>query len=426
MKNMSDATFRDRLPQLRRSYAAMRTRKAKTRLVDSILLPFPFERKYLIKLLSGNRGYRGHRGRAPDYGKDLTPILLTLWRAAGRPCAEHLHARLPRLAADHLALGRDIPGAHLALLRRISPSTIGRLLKSHRHEKPRKSNRHSGIQKLKDAIPALPGRELPEDTPGTFQLDTVSLCGGITTGSFFHIATLTDAATQWFECAPSWNHSAMAATRAMATATGRLPMPVHHAHPDNGSEFINHLFVNSLAALHPGARLTRSRPYRKNDNCRIEQKNGSVIRAHFGDIRLDDATLQPRLDTLCRDIALYTNLFNPSKKLIRKTRDTDRKGVHYRKRYDKPQTPLDRLAAHPGADPGRTRPYLELRERTNSILLLRSIKSQLRGIVKKTNAPSGGGMPPPDGVRPAPPSVSTHLTDALAENPAVGCPSLLT
>ena len=98
----------------------------------------------------------------------------------------------------------------------------------------------------------------------------------------------------------------------------------------------------------------RSHPYRKNDNCRIEQKNGSVIRAHLGDIRLDDATLQPRLDALCRDIALHTNLFSPSKKLTQKTRDTDRKGVHYRKRYDKPQTPLDRLAAHPADGPTST------------------------------------------------------------------------
>ena len=265
---MSDATFRDRLPQLRRSYAAMRTRRAKTRLVDAVRQSFPFERKYLIKLLRGKRVYREHRGRAPAYGKELTPTLLTLWRAAGRPCAEYLHARLPRLIADHTALGREIPEEHLGLLQAISPSTIGRLLRSHRHEKQRKSNKHSGIQKLKDSIPALPGRELPEDTPGTFQIDTVSLCGGITTGSFFHIATLTDAATEWFECAPSWNHSAEATARAMETASGRLPIPVLHAHPDNGSEFINHLFVKSLAELHPEARLSRSRPYRKNDNCR--------------------------------------------------------------------------------------------------------------------------------------------------------------
>ena len=189
---------------------------------------------------------------------------------------------------------------------------------------------------------------------------------------------------------------------------------------------INHLFVKSLAELHPEAQLSRSRPYRKNDNCRTGQKNGSVIRVHFGDIRLDDASLQPRLDALCRDIALYTNLFCPGKKLTQKTRDTERKGVHYRKRHDKPQTPLDHLAAHPGADQGRVRHYLDLRERTNAILLLRSIESQLRGIAKKTNAPSGGGMPPPDAPFPEPLSVSTHLTDAPAGNPAVGCPSLLT
>jgi hypothetical protein len=74
---MSDATFRDRLPQLRRSYAAMRTRRAKTRQVDAILQSFPFERKYLIKLLRGKRGYREHRGRAPAYGKNLTPVVIT-------------------------------------------------------------------------------------------------------------------------------------------------------------------------------------------------------------------------------------------------------------------------------------------------------------------------------------------------------------
>jgi hypothetical protein len=420
MRFNSMTPFRENLPRLRQQYAALRTKKARTRFLERLTAALGINRKYLIKLLRGKRRYKPHRGRGPTYTPSARRLLAVPWRAAGRPCAEYLKPMLPKLAADLAALGHALPPADLEAVLKMSASTLGRSLRALPDPRPARRNKHAGKNALKQHIPEIPGSQLPEDKPGTCQIDTVALCGGNMAESFFHIASLTDAATQWFECAPAWNHSAPATTRAMTRIHARLPFAIAHLHPDNGTEFINALFIQAMEKLSPGVRFSRSRPYKKNDNCRVEQKNGSVLRAYFGDLRFDCHDHYPALDKLCADIALYTNLFRPCKKLISKERKSC-KGVVYTKRYDAPRTPLERLSDFLPVDAPQLLSYRRQHATLNSVTLLKSIHRQLRVLVRELSVPlSGCGSPPPEmGTRarlsaPGVPSlsVSTHLTDA--------------
>jgi hypothetical protein len=286
----------------------------------------------------------------------------------------------------------------------MSASTIGRAIRALPLVRSAKRNKRSGANALMRSIPEMPGSQLPEDTPGTCQIDSVALCGGSMAESFFYLVTLTDAATQWFECAPSWNRSSQATSRAMAAIHGRLPFEITHIHPDNGSEFINRLFIRAMAALIPALQLSRSRPYHKNDNCRIEQKNGSIIRDYFSDIRFDRHSHRAALETLCCDIALYTNLFRPCKKLIYKQRKEE-KGVKYVKRYDAPRTPLERLSEFLPHDDPKLLDYLRQPDSINSITLMKSIQNRLRALVREVTSKT------PPQIRTI--SVSAHLTNAL-------------
>ncbi len=417
---MADCTFRGLLGRYRRQYAAMQTKQARKKRLDALQQLYPIERKYLIKLLNGKRNYRPHRGRGASYPvEELRPLVKDLWEAGGYPCAEYFHARLQRLLDEWQAEGHIVPDKHIRALNTMSISTLGRILKQLPHPFGRRANKRSGSQRaLSASIPACAGHDLPEDRIGTCQVDTVALCGGRMSESFFYIATLTDAHSQWFECAPAWNHSARATSQAMQHIHARLPFDIHHLHPDNGSEFINHLFIQAVGRLIPGVAWSRSRPYHKNDNCRIEQKNGSVIRRFLGDIRLDDVEQSPALERVCRDISLYINLFEPCKKLVSKKRQRTKKGIRYIKRYDQPQTPLDRLVHIHGTDDPRIQAYLLLREQSTSIQLLRSIHKQIGRIFRQAQKMKGGGgrhaaTPLPSRPPSRPLSVSMHLTDAL-------------
>lgn len=416
---MSTLTFRDNLPKFKQQYGAMRTKTARGKTLDSICQTYGCSRKYLIKLLRGTREYRPHRGRGPSYGEEPRKLLGRLWAAAGRPCPEYLKTMLARTAADYSSLGSEVPADVLEKVLRMSVSTIGRSLK-HQGVAGYRRNKTSGKNSLMSLIPECPGSELPEDSVGTCQVDTVVLCGGNMAGSFFSIGSLTDALTQWFECAPTWNHGGENTARAVMSIVGRLPFDILHLHPDNGPEFINRIFIGRISEMIEGCRISRSRPYRKNDNCRIEQKNGSVIREYFADVRFDRIEHYDALMRVCKDISLYTNLFRPCKKLVLKKRKAG-KGVRYIKKYDKPSTPLERLSARKPDDP-RVLRYLELQKNTNSVALYKSIQSQLRSLVRDLHsAEGGGGIPPPPSAESSSEtkpsvrlrSVSTHLKEAV-------------
>ncbi len=221
-----------------------------------------------------------------------------------------------------------------------------RILRLHRFG-PRLGNKRSGGKaSLAAQIPA---------GPGILQVDTVALCGGDIRESFFWILHVTDAATQWGALAPCWNRGAEATANALAHLLEQLPFPPKAIHVDrdapepkakgHGSEFLNHHLLAFLKTHHPDVRLTRSRPYRKNDNNRIEQKNGSVVRALFGDLRFDDHAQLAPLTALCDQWSLLHNLAIPCRRQVTHHRHVTSRGITHTRAFDRPQTPWQRLNA---------------------------------------------------------------------------------
>ena len=364
--------------KMKARYAKAKTRKERSALIDEAVVMTHYSRKYVIRLLNGSRRHRKHRGRKPSYSGDAHQLLIRIWRAEGYMCPLYLKSIIGSAIRDYEELGHDVPPALADELTRMSASTMYRILRPHHIR--RAPNKRSGSKaSLAAQIPADPGALEETGEPGILQVDTVALCGGDMRESFFWILHVTDAATQWGALAPCWNRGAEATANALAHLLEQLPFPPKVIHVDrnapepkakgHGSEFLNHHLLAFLRTHHPDVRLTRSRPYRKNDNNRIEQKNGSVVRALFGDLRFSDHSQLPALTQLCDEWSLLNNHAIPCTCQLSKIRRTDVKGLAYRRIIDTPRTPWQRLNALLPQPPP---PHL------NAILLRRRCEKTLR------------------------------------------------
>ncbi|MGI6389195.1 MAG: hypothetical protein ACOX7Q_03225 [Kiritimatiellia bacterium] len=366
----------------RRAYSKLKSKKAKSAAIDDFCQVTGAERKYAIRLLTGNRKYRDHAGRGKTYTPGAEALFLRLWRASGRMTPRYLVTVADRQMAALREL-EHVDEAAAAQVLRMSASTMERILRKHPREAPRRRNRRSGANALASSVPCVPGEALPPAAPGDTQVDTVALCGGDMSGNFFWILTLTDRLTQWTELRCVWNRGAAATKEGLADAEAAFPFPLTAMHSDSGLEFLNaHVLGYARDRPRPLA-FTRSRPGNKNDNARVEQKNASVVREYFGYERIDRLELKKDMDVLCAKISLYNNLFRPCKRLISKTKRPDSHG--FSKRYDKPATPLDRVIASGYADPAVIRRLTALREKTNPIRLLEDIRRRYALILRKQN-----------------------------------------
>ena len=331
----------------RRAYAGLKGRKAKTAAISEFCLITGAERKHAIKLLTGNRKYREHKGRAKSYTPADEDLFLRLWRASGQMNPHYLKTVMTRQMDALRELGH-VGGVSAANVLRMSASTMERILRRHPREAPRRRNRTSGANALAAGVPCVAGEAKPPAEPGETQADTVALCGGDMGGNFFWILTVTDRLTQWTQCHAAWNRGAAGTKAALSDAEAAFPFPLTAMHSDSGPEFLNaHVLGYARERPKPLA-FTRSRPGNKNDNARVEQKNASVVREYFGYVRLDDLNLKKDLDRLCEKISLYNNLFRPCKRIISKTKRPDAHG--HVKKYDTPRTPLGR-APKPATSP---------------------------------------------------------------------------
>lgn len=178
--------------------------------------------------------------------------------------------------------------------------------------------------------------------PGFMEADTVAHGGNSLAGDFIWSLTLTDIHLGWTECRATWNKGAHGVLAQIQAIEQALPFPLQGFDCDNGSEFLNHYLLRHFAERPKPVTFTRSRPYKKNDNAHVEQKNWSHVRQLLGYDRFEDPTLVALLNDLyANEWSRYQNHFFPSQKLI------DKQRIHskYRRRYDKPQTPYQRLLA---------------------------------------------------------------------------------
>jgi hypothetical protein len=320
-------------------------RREKQPLLEEFLESTGYGRKHATTLLNHPPEARPVvvRRRPRSYSPEVTRSLVTLWNAADRICSKRLVPFLPELI-DALERHHEItldPSVR-ARLAAISPATCDRLLAPERRrlDLHGRSTTKPGTL-LKDQIPIRTFADWDDVKPGFFEIDLVAHCGERARGDFLYSLTLTDIETQWTECQALLNKSQRVVEAAVEQARQLLPFPLLGLDSDNGSEFINELLLRYCEKR--AITFTRCRPYRKNDQCHVEQKNWTVVRQKVGYQRYEGEKPCRQLTQLYEVLRLYINYFQPSMKLI----DKHREGAKVRKHYDEAQTPSQRVLASP-------------------------------------------------------------------------------
>jgi len=267
------------------------------------------------------------------------PPLRAIWEASDRLCSKRLQPFLPEMIRVLRQHGeQQLDASKEAQLCRISPSTIDRLLRPCRKLGSRRgltTTRPGSL--LKSSIPIRTFADWQENKPGFMEIDLVAHCGESTEGFYLNTLCAVDVASGWTECLPVWGKGQERVGGAVHKIWQRLPFPLLGLDSDNGSEFINqHLFTY---CHQQGITFTRSRAYKKNDSCHVEQKNGNVVRRLVGYDRYTSKAAYQCLERLYSNVRLYMNFFQPTMKLVSKTRH----GAKVNKVYDTARTPYQRL-----------------------------------------------------------------------------------
>lgn len=317
-------------------------RKEKKAILDEFCINCGYNRKYAIRLLSAKkkRSWRKSGRKFTYRSPGLVKALKTVWLGADQPCSKRLVGMLPEWVPfyehDYGILSSD----ERAKLLVISAATIDRILKPIRDKVQRKrfcTTRPGTL--LKNQIP-IKTNHWDVTQPGYMEADSVAHCGNAIEGDYAHSVTMTDILLTWTEVRAVWNKGAEGVLEQVKAMEESLPFPLLGFDADNGSEFINYHFQRYFANKPYDAQFTRSRPYHKNDNAYVEQKNWTHVRHLFGYERFDDPALVPLMNDLyANEWSLYQNHFCPTMKLIEKIRI----GSKYKKRYDKPKTPYQRV-----------------------------------------------------------------------------------
>lgn len=283
------------------------------------------------------------RKRACRYDEKVQTALVRLWRIMDYICGKRLQPSLAELITvlerhNEFRCDRETR----AKLLRISAASIDRLLKPERrkYELRGRAGTKPGTL-LKKQIPIRTFAEWDEQCPGFVEIDLVGHDGGTAAGDYCQTLDLTDIATTWTETMAVRNKAQAWVFAALKKLRQNLPFSLLGIDSDNGSEFINQYLLDYCKDQKLS--FTRSRPYRKNDNCFVEQKNYSVVRRAVGYARYDTEAQLNLLNELYVTLRLYTNFFQPTMKLKSK----ERVGSKVIKRYDGAQTPYQRVLAAP-------------------------------------------------------------------------------
>jgi transposase InsO family protein len=301
-------------------------------------------RKSLLRLLHASSLARQPRSRqrTRTYGAPVDDALRLIWETLDYVCAERLTPALvstAHLLAHHgeLTLTDDL----LAQLGQISVASVQRRLSRFTQDTPRLPRK--GPERANRIAKAIPMRTIPWDQaePGHFEVDLVHHGGPSPIGDFVYTLQLIDVATGWSERVAILGRSQVRMEEGFRRVLARLPFPVKELHSDNGSEFLNDHLVRFFGEAITGLQLSRSRPYQKNDNRFVEQKNSTLVRAYLGTARLDTAAQAAVLNALYDQMWGYYNLFQPVMHLKEKVAS----GTRLLRKWDTAQTPFSRLQA---------------------------------------------------------------------------------
>jgi len=255
-------------------------------------------------------------------------------------CSKRLVAALPLWLPFYEKNHTKLSKQSIKKLNEISASTIDRLLKPTRIKYSSKGMTGTKPGRLlRNQIPIRTDTwDISE--PGFMEADTVAHCGNSLAGSFVWSLTLTDYYSGWTECRATWNKGAVGVVDKIKDIEKNIPFVLKGFDCDNGSKFLNYHLLRYFQEHTNVIQLTRSRPYKKNDNAHVEQKNWTHVRQLFGYDRLDNIDLIDKMNSLyANEWSLLGNYFGPTLKLIEKTRINSK----YKRKYDKPKTPYQRL-----------------------------------------------------------------------------------
>jgi hypothetical protein len=313
---------------------------------------------------------RRQRGRI--YGAHVEDALRVIDESFDHICADRLAPNLVWMA-EHLAAHGELEVTPdvLEKLSQISISTVKRILRRIRQDKPwLKRNRSGRSVRMTQGVPM---RRIPWHTqePGHFEVDLVHHCGPSASGEYVCTIQMIDVATGWSERFAVLGRSYRVMENAFRAILARLPFPVLEIHPDNGSEFFNRHLLGFWEDKVRDVFLSRSRPYQKNDNRIVEQKNSSLIRKYLGYDRLDTVAQTLALNEVYIQMGLYYNLFQPVMHLLEKVWCPTPDGLsgRVRRRYDDARTPFARLCETTAITSEDCQTLLDLRKQINPRLL---------------------------------------------------------
>ena len=339
---MSKAATKEYIVRMRERYAAMLTKRAKGRVLDEFCATNKLERKHAIKVLRSRLEPLRPAGRKAIY-RGATDALKKIWLLFDQPCSKLLHPVLASYVESYEKHQAGLAAPIKALLLRMSPSTMDRLLRPHRVRTSLWRGHGGPIAKMKRQVPVRSERWEGRG-PGWFEADTVAHCGGSMAGCFAHTLTFTDTDSQWTEMRAIWNRGGHGTTLRIGEIELALPFAVQGVNTDNGPEFLNGHLIRHFKDREVVVPQSRSRSYHKNDNARVEQKNASHVRPLLGYDRFDDPDCIDDLNTLLMLHSRWMNLFRPCMKLVSKVKE----GHRYKKKYDHPMTPAQRVLEHLG------------------------------------------------------------------------------
>jgi len=352
----------------------------KGKILDEFTKVTGYHRKSAIRLLHQTDKPRSgkKRGRPRKYSTAVIGALRVAWEATDRLCSKRLQPFLPELINVLRRHGETAMSAEVeAQLCQMSPATIDRLLKPWRRlggRRPFSTTKPASL--LKSSIPIRTFADWEEDKPGFLEADLVPHCGESPEGFYLNTLSTVDIATGWSECVAVWGKGQERVGSAVHRVRQRLPFPLLGLDSDNGSEFINqHLFAYCQREK---ITFTRSRSYKKNDNCHVEQKNWSVVRRLIGYDRYNSRAAYETLNRIYDLLRLYVNFFQPVMKLVNKTRH----GARVHKVYDMARTPYQRALESGVLTEAKQQELAATYHGLNPVFLLKQINENLESLWK--------------------------------------------
>jgi len=377
---MSNKTLMELTEIVAKRYLEAKGRKEKTKILDEYCANTNLNRNYAITKIRDHcfkRKKSGKRGRKKVYSSETDALLIKIWKAYNRICAERLQ---PYLEEGLGALERcgyvNVRQEIREELLRMSVSTVKRRICSHR-----KLNGGIGLSStksgtfLKKHIP-LNTQCWDESRAGFCEIDLVAHCGGNLSGDFIYTLQFVDIKTTWTERSAVMGKAQKRVFRAIQHLRELLPFPLGGLDSDNGSEFINYPLFKYCKK--ENIVFTRSRPYMKKDNAHIEQKNNSYIRKILGYDRFDkQRQLELINDLYDNELRLYLNFFQPSLKLKEKVRV----GSKIKRKYDIAKTPYQRVLECPDVSEEDKNKLRALYLTLNPVKLKMKIGKKIRKII---------------------------------------------